>query len=74
MNYPAASSGVSKTLNSVIPHLMRNPESKAKRPRLFLLVPDAHPLDSRFHGNDMSGYLTPRLTPPQADGVFKKIK
>jgi len=25
MNYPAASSGVSKTLNSVIPHLMRNP-------------------------------------------------
>jgi hypothetical protein len=25
MNYPAASSGESKTLNSVIPHLMRNP-------------------------------------------------
>jgi hypothetical protein len=25
MNYPAASGGVSKTLNSVIPHLMRNP-------------------------------------------------
>jgi hypothetical protein len=52
---------------------MRNPESKARRPSTFLLVPDAHPLDSRFQGNDMSGYLTPRLTPPQADGVVKRI-
>ncbi|HJX31541.1 MAG TPA: hypothetical protein VJ624_06785, partial [Thermodesulfobacteriota bacterium] len=37
--------------------------------------PDAHPLDSRscalqgIHGNDMRSYLTPRLTPPQADEV-----
>jgi hypothetical protein len=40
MNYPAASSGVSKNLNSVIPHLMRNPETKVKRLSNFLLVPD----------------------------------
>ncbi len=53
MNYPVANSGVSKALNSVIPHLMRNPESKAKRLNTFLLVPDAHPLDSHFRGNDM---------------------
>jgi len=38
MNYPAASSGASKALKSVIPHLMRNPESKTKRPRAFLLA------------------------------------
>jgi hypothetical protein len=57
MNYPAASSGVSKTLNSVIPHLMRNPETKIKWLSTFLLVPDTHPLDSRFHGNDMNSYL-----------------
>jgi hypothetical protein len=59
MNYPAASSGVSKNLNSVIPHLMRNPESKAKRLSAFLLAPDAHPLDSHacalqgIRGNDV---------------------
>jgi len=82
-NYPAASSGVSKNLDSVIPHLMRNPEIKAKRLSTFLLVPDTHPLDSRlragedelmrarFHGNDIHGSLTPRLTPSQADGVLK---
>jgi hypothetical protein len=36
INYPAASSGVSKNLNSVIPHLMRNPETKVKRLSLFI--------------------------------------
>ena len=36
MNYPAASSRVSKTLYAVIPHLMRNPENKAHRlPRFY---------------------------------------
>jgi|GEM_PF-5428645 len=72
MNYPAASSGVSKNLNSVIPHLMRNPETKVKRLSFFLLVPDTHPLDSRFHGNDIHGSLALRLTPSQADGYLKK--
>ncbi len=74
MNLPATNRRVSRNLNSVIPHLMRNPETKVKRLSTFLLVPDAHPLDSRFHGNDTHGYLMPRPTPSQADGVFKKIK
>jgi len=57
---------------------MRNPETKVKRLSTFLLAPDNHPLDSRssalqgiHRGNDIHGYLTPRLTPSQADGVFK---
>ena len=53
MKYFAASSGVSKNLNFVIPDLMRNPESKVKPLNIFLLVPDAHPLDSHFRGNDV---------------------
>ncbi len=35
MNFPAASGGASKILKLVIPHLMRNPEGKAKRPIAF---------------------------------------
>jgi len=46
MNYPAASSGASKALKSVIPHVIEpapylirgNPASKTKRPRAFLLA------------------------------------
>jgi len=67
MNYPAASSGASKALKSVIPHVIEpapylirgNPESKAKLLSTFLLVPDAHPLDSHacalqgIRGNDV---------------------
>jgi len=53
MNNPAACCRVSKTLSSVIPHLMRNPETKVKQIRAFLLVPDTHPLDSHFRGNDV---------------------
>jgi len=37
----------------------------------FLFPFKPHPLDSRFHGNDVGGYLTTPLTPPQADGVLK---
>ena len=82
MNYPAASSGASKTLkfchsalDLACPVLDTGESRKqGKLTKPVLLSPDAHPLDSRFHGNDVRGYLTPHLTPPQADGVLKRNK
>ena len=72
MKLPAASG---QGIEDVLPcHSARDAESimEGKAANCILLRPDPYPLDSRFHGNDVGGYLTAPPTPPQGDGVSKK--
>ena len=53
----SACGGVSKTLKLCHSALDAESSKQGTLTKLVPLSPDAHPLDSRFHGNDVRGYL-----------------